>query len=188
MVSDQRSIGRRASSPHGRLGRKAFLPFAVLGLALLLGCVSRGGPSHDQHRLAELVAESPSFQPEDVAEGGRPSTIDKLHLHVVGVVECGGFVSKTQTSYAEAWVTRPGPDGPRVKTRKLDLRLEYLEGVFQNRVVKKKREGAKIVRSSDVLHGNFSSDPCSCVRFTANADTEPLRHRLRARVEVCPGA
>jgi hypothetical protein len=187
MVSDKESIGRRAANPHSRLERKALLLFATLGHALLLGCVSRAGPSHEMDRLAAVLAASPPQEPAEPGENERPSSTRKFRLHVAGLVECSGFLRKSQTSYGEAWLTSGGPNAPRVNAEKLQLRLEYRGGLFQGRITKENRDGRGFVRSSDVVYGNLNSDPCGCVRFTANAETKTRGIKLRARTEVCPG-
>jgi hypothetical protein len=106
-------------------------------------------------------------------------------MHVAGIVECGGFLRKTQTVYGEAWATRPGEDGPRVKLNKIELRIEYLGGLFEGLSRKKKAEKSEAISLSDAIRGNFASDLCGCVRFVGVGRAR-VGSKIRTRLDVCP--
>jgi hypothetical protein len=162
----------------------------VLALALvpLAGCVARLGASPEEERLAGVLAQQPPGEPPKVAEGQRSPIKGDYYLHIAGLVECGGFLRKTQTSYVETWATRPGRDGPRVEIKDLELRISYLDGLFDGVVVKKEIGTAEGLRASDVVRGNFSSSPCGCVRFLATGKIPPRNDGIGTRLKVCPSS
>lgn len=188
MVSNLRGTARSAASlfQARRVGSAMGLGGALC-LAVLTGCVSHSGPSPDHVRLHEALAETPLQQPNKTGAFERKTNADGYHLHVAGLVECGGFLTRTQTVYGEAWATESGPDGPRVQMIDLDLRIFYVGGIFAGLSTKRATTGGEVVRQSDVIHGNFNTDLCGCARFVASATLPNRKQNLRARIEVCPG-
>jgi hypothetical protein len=158
----------------------------ILVLISLVGCVSRVGPSSEEERLAGLLAQLPPQEPLVTGERQKPPMADDYYLHIAGLVECGGFLRKTQTSYAEVWATRPGKEGPRVELNEIELRINYLDGLFEGVLVMREVEKAELLRSSDVARGNFSSSPCGCVRFVAEGKIPPRNDKIVTRLKVCP--
>jgi hypothetical protein len=160
-----------------------------LGLALawvaLTACVAHPGPSPDRARLRKALEQSLPPQPEASAETPVPTGKGDYHMHVAGIVECGGFLRKTQTVYGQAWATRPGENGPRVELEKIELRIEYLGGIFEGLSRKKKAGKSDVISLSDVIRGNFASDPCGCVRFVGVGQSR-VGSKIRTRLEVCP--
>lgn len=172
-----------------------------LCLVLSAACVSQAGRSPDHARLAGVLAQLP---PQELVKLARPSSAKGYRLHVAGLVECGGFLKRTQTIYAEAWMTRleadgspdadgaeageaaPSKDPERVAALKLDLRATYLGGLFEGLRKKKIAERAESIVLSNVIHGNPNTEICDCVRFVANADAPPFGEKLRAQIVVCP--
>ena len=185
MIGDRRKgqgsrVRLRSSFPHNpwRLG-------LALALVALTACVSQAGPSPDRARLRKALEQSLPPQPEGSAETPAQKGEGDYHMHVAGIVECGGFLRKTQTVYGEAWATRPGEDGPRVKLKKIELRIEYLGGVFEGLSRKKKAEKSEAIALSDVIRGNFASDLCGCVRFVG-VGRPRVGSKIRTRLDVCP--
>jgi hypothetical protein len=180
-----RAKDERFAVSRARIPRTLQLGLA-LGLAAATACVSQGGPSTRTAHMAEQLKNSPPTEPEDPPKRGRPSNDSDYYLHIAGIVECRGFLWKSQTSYGEAWATHPGEDGPRVEVSELELGIEYLDGLFSGLRQKKVGRGKLTVRGSDVLRGNVKSDPCGCVRFVASGVVSRLVGKLRARLKVCP--
>ena len=195
MVADQQTVERFGASQRqqpvwnglrlrSRM-RLAFVIGLVLNLAVVSACVSRGGSSKEFRRVRELVAHSP--QPDPGAAGDeRPWSRAGHDLHVAGLVECGGFISKTQAAYGAAWVTKTGEGPARVKVPQIDLTLVYRRGLFRGLSKKHTVRDRPISRVSEVVHGNFSTDLRSCVFFSAEAKVPPRDERVRASIEVCP--
>ena len=170
-------------------GVRVALPLLlVLALVVLSGCVSRVGPSSEEERLSGVLAQLPQQELAVEGERQKPPTSGDYYLHIAALVECGGFLSKTQTSYAEVWGTRPGKDGPRVELNEIEVRINYLEGLFEGLIVKKEVENAESLHISDVLRGNFSSRPCGCVRFVARGKIPPRNDSMATRLKVCPSS
>jgi hypothetical protein len=161
----------------------------VLNLATLVGCVSQGNVSTEEARLRAVLDEMPLSEPESVSNSQDESSFDDYRIHLKGLVECGGFLSKQQTVFAEAWATQAGTEDTRAELNELELKLEYLDGIFTGVERKIVVYGKPVVRLSDVMKGSFLSDPCGCARFVATGKIpSETGGRVRTRLKVCPAA